>query len=227
MKNVLMTMVMVLICGCLYDNNDDGQYKIGVVADSNSVVAPDIRISWVTVVESSLPTVFAQKNGARTEEPLAWQNGALIGFSCVRPFNGQWGTVEAGVAWARQMVIYNAVDAIFLAVGTNDLEGDLATPEQVIQCYKDVKAVADEANLAFFVATTPPVYDPFPDAASWNVTIDALNELVRENFDPRFIVDFHNGFTPDMYLDTDGRHLNDIGEQLRAQRAQTVIEALE
>jgi hypothetical protein len=210
-----------LLCnGCLIDRNNDGTYQIGIIADSNTSLS-GARTSWVTFIEneSLLPNLHVLREKAVTLEPVAWNSAALVGFSCVAEFNGK----EAGVAWTNSMV-KGGVDAIVSALGTNDLKGEFATPGEVVGCYLDMQAAAASSNVPFFVATTPPVYPPYPDAEHWNDLTSQLNALVRATFVG--VIDFDTGFTPDMYLEGGGgRHLNDAGEHLRAERVVAVIKA--
>ena len=49
-----------------------------------------------------------------------------------------------------------------------------------------------------------------------------LNDAIRAAFPADHLVDFWTGMTPDLFL-PDGKHLNDAGQQLRAQRAVAVV----
>jgi GDSL-like lipase/acylhydrolase family protein len=209
-----------LCSGCLVDRNHDGNYQVGIIGDSNTSLGGS-RTSWVTFVEdeSLLPQVHALSGRSMTLEPTVWSSAAIVGFSCVANFNGK----ESGVAFTTSAV-NGGVDAIVSALGTNDLVGQLATPEEVVSCYRDMQAAAAIGNVPFFVATTPPVYPPHPDADYWNGLTSQLNALVRATF--KGVIDFDTGFTPDMYLDDGtGLHLNDAGQHLRAERVVAAIKA--
>ena len=64
----------------------------------------------------------------------------------------------------------------------------------------------------------PPIYSPDPDAAALSAAVDRLNTMIRQTFG-EYVIDFHDGFTVDMFDDPRGVHLNDLGQGLRAQRA--------
>ena len=73
-----------------------------------------------------------------------------------------------------------------------------------------------------FVALVPAVHPPFPDPVAKNALIDQTNTLLRAAFPVDRIVDFHDGFTAELYA-PDGLHFNEAGQQKRAERA---VEAL-
>jgi hypothetical protein len=205
------------------DRDGDGSYRLTAIGDSNTVPEADYRsrTSWVDWFQTMnlLPQVQALKNGVETLENVVWTNGAVRGWSCVSTLLGS----NDGLVWIGSSYD-NHADGVVVAAGTNDLEGFNATPQDVVNCYLGMQSAAEMDGLDFFVATTPPVYPPYPDADTWNELTSQLNALVRLTFDAKIVIDFDTGFTPDMYLSTgNGRHLNDIGEQLRAQRVAIVV----
>ncbi|HUL99170.1 MAG TPA: GDSL-type esterase/lipase family protein, partial [Mycobacterium sp.] len=197
--------------------------NVTVIGDSNSAPLQS-RISWVERIqnENLLPQVHAVANGTQELADVEWFNSAIVGWACV----GTWWGINSGLAWVGSASTQS--DVIVVSAGTNDLQAFGATPQEVLDCYGNMQDAATMANVAMFVATTPPVYPPYMnaegDAAYWNQQISALNTLVRASFDPAQVIDFDTGMSPEMYLG-DGRHLNDTGQQLRAQRVATAIKA--
>ncbi len=208
--------------GLLTDHDSDGEYRIFVIGDSNSADngpnGPLPRTSWVgwTQRDGLLPRIQALLDDeVEASEKVVWKNGAISGWSCV-------GTTPSGknngLAWMFA-ALWNHADAVIVSAGTNDLQVFNATPRAVVDCYQQMQASAAEAHMAFFVATTPPVYPPYPDAAASNHVIGELNALIRATFDPRIVIDFDSGFTADMFPPIgNGRHVNDDGQKLRARR---------
>lgn len=217
--------LLLLSAGCLEDVDANGTYTIAVIGDSNSA-ALDWRTTWVQLVQDDhlLPELRVASGDAVVTVPVAWDNASLVGFSCV----GELAGLSRGFTYATA-AIYNHADAIVLALGTNDLQSDVAPapPADVVACYRAVAAAAEKAGVSLFVATTPPVYPPWLNgtggAEYWNAETAALNARVRAAFDPSRVIDFDSGFTADMYVD--GRHLNAVGQQLRARRAARTIAA--
>ena len=209
------------------DRDGDGTYRMSAIGDSNTVAYANAlpRTSWVDWFQTMalLPQVHALSNGIVTLENVVWTNSAVVGWACVGTFFG----LNKGLAWIGSSG-GNHADGVVVAAGTNDLENFSATPQDVVNCYLAMQSAAEIDGIDFFVATTPPVYPPYPDADTWNEVTSQLNALVRATFDPKIVVDFDTGFTADMYLPTgNGRHLDDTGEQLRAQRVAAVLGAVQ
>lgn len=213
--------------GFLTDMDLDGKYRIFVIGDSNTADTGSAalgRTSWVGWIQRDdlLHKVRALLNErVEASEDVVWMNGSLPGWACVSTFwGGNSGLAEIHVASLHQ------ADAVIVSAGTNDLQVFNATPQAVVDCYRNMQAAAAEAHMAFFVATTPPVYPPCADAESWNQASSELNALVRSTFDPRIVIDFDSGFTADMFpANGNGRHVNDDGEKLRARRVADTLSA--
>lgn len=229
---VLFCFLCMLLTGCLTDYDADGSYRLTVAGDSNSSMdsMAEFRTSWVNWLQSEnlLPQVHALKNGTETRENLVWSNGSVVGWSCVGTTT--WGA-NNGLAWVNSAHINNHADGILVVAGTNDLLGEGAMPQDVINCYLNMQAAAEADNMDFFVATTPPVYPPWSNgliasADDANALIDQLNALVRSTFSASVVVDFDSGFyDTSLYLNGMGLHFNDTGQQMRAQRVLTMLKA--
>ena len=211
----------------LRDLDLDGKYRIFVAGDSNSSESGSAalgRTNWVAWIqrEDLLPKVRALLNErVEASENVVWMNGSVPGWACVGTF---WSLNNSSVA--SDMAANNQADAILVTAGTNDLQSFNATPQTVVDCYRTMQVAAARVGMAFFVATTPPVFPPFPNADSWNQTIGELNALIRATFDPRITIDFDSGFTADMFPAIgNGRHINDDGEKLRARRVTDTLTA--
>ena len=209
----------------LTDVDRDGKYRIFVIGDSNTAdTRASGRTSWVGWIQRNhmLHKLRVRLNERReASEDIVWFNGAINGWACVSTFwGGNFGLVEI-----RQAAKHQA-DAVIVTAGTNDLQMHHASPQAVVDCYRNMQAAAAEAHMAFFVATTPPVYPPYADAEAQNRASSELNALIRATFDPRIVIDFDSGFTADMFPPRgNGRHLNDEGEKLRARRVAKTLTA--
>ena len=209
----------------LTDVDRDGKYRIFVIGDSNTAdTAKSKRTSWVGWIQRDhlLHKIRVRLNAKReASEDIVWFNGAINGWACVSTFwGGNFGLVEI-----HQAALHQA-DAVIVSAGTNDLQMHHATPQAVVDCYRNMQAAAAKAHMAFFVATTPPVYPPYADAEAQNRASSELNALIRATFDPRIVIDFDSGFTADMFPPIgNGRHLNDDGEKLRARRVAKTLTA--
>jgi lysophospholipase L1-like esterase len=210
----------------LIDNDNDGIYRISVAGDSNSADGPmgKWRTSWVGWIQKEhlLRHVRVLRVGSGTAGPenVDWSNGSIPGWSCIK---ARWGA-NNGQVWVGSSANGHA-DAIIVAAGTNDLGGPSVTPEQVVECYSGMQSEARQRGIAFFVATTPPVYPPYPDSGAYNERIKTLNALIRSTFDPGAVIDFDSGFSREMFLAAGGQHLNDAGQKLRAERVAAALSA--
>lgn len=212
--------------GCLVDGAHNGQPADGVVrvaclGDSNTwpfeyFTSPPFppHDRWCEKLETllttpPLPTTFPANTSAETRN--YGMGGATV---CTWwPPSLPWGNglFQAEQAFAEQ------ADMVVAAFGTNDLRFGF-TPQQVVECYQAIHDAAATNGTLMLVALTPPVYPPMPDPAALNAQIDTLNTLLRARFQSFEILDFHDGFTSDLFI-ADGLHLSDAGQDLRAARA--------
>ncbi len=210
----------------LKDRNADGVYRVTVIGDSLSANRPH-GVNWVDLIqhEQSLVRMNVWRVAGWTSESVEWENPSFQGMSCAGELFGR--RVPAALA---ESAIGNGADAIIVALGTNDLQRDHASADQIIGCFREIEALARRSNVPTFFATTPPVYPPYHDslgdAEYWTAQTAHLNAAVRSSFDPRFVIDFDSGFSAEHYL-PDGRHLNETGQHLRAERAVAALRAAE
>jgi len=112
----------------------------------------------------------------------------------------------------------DAVDAVILAYGTNDLLSAGAKPEDVGRAYSRLRERAHAAGVDVFAALTPPVQPPARDI---NPEIAELNELLAELFPSSRIIDFWSDMSPEDYVDA--VHLGDSGQAKRARAARDAL----
>lgn len=191
---------------CLVDFDQDATMRIGCAGDSNTL-GPD---AWCERAAPLMPVATVVKGAEVLVEPTQFVKRGFVGAPVCQ------GIGEAFAA----MLVEQGADVVVAAFGTNDLIAHGHTPAEVVDCYEATRDFLGQRQL--FVALTPPVHPPFPDAAAHNLLIDELNALLRAAFPAERIVDFHDGFTPDLYA-SDGLHFNAAGQQKRAERA---VEAL-
>jgi len=201
-------LVMLLVCsgcqsGCLVDYDADSTLRIGCAGDSNTL----LNDSWCERAAALMPQARAIRG---TEigviEPTAWAKHAVVGQPAC----------NHGAIDMAEPLVNDGADIIIVALGTNDINGWGIPPKTVVGCLEDLQAFLGMRQL--FVALTPPVNPPVVNAAAKNVLIDDLNTRLRTAFPTASIIDFHDGFTVDLFY-PDGVHLNPAGQQLRAERA--------
>lgn len=123
------------------------------------------------------------------------------------------------------------VDVVLLAFGTNDLEarpdGTLrAQPAEIVDQYNRLARRARSRGVVPLVATTPLVW-PHRRTKEFvrdPALIAETNERLAEVFPERGLLEFHDGFGWEDYLDH--LHLNARGQDRRAQEARRALEEL-
>ena len=110
-------------------------------------------------------------------------------------------------------------DLVIMAFGTNDYLQ--SSPGEVLQCYRDVAQRARKDGVHYRVATTPPVFGN----ERRGLFVGRTNALIREALP---YVEFHEGFDDPrfFFFPDDPIHLNESGQELRAQRAMRAVEEL-
>lgn len=181
------------------DVDGDGVYRLGCVGDSNTSLLAGFT-KWCEIIRNTLSDPdFAVINVA--------ENGATVNLNLRF-------TSDATMQMAD--VLQRSPDVLILAFGTNDIfQG--RTPQQIHDRYVEQQAAADAAGVPLFVATTPPIIG-CPNCVS---RIAAGNDLLRTTFAGR-VIEFHTGFAAEHFIQ-DGYHCNDLGQQLRAERALQVL----
>lgn len=203
-------MLLLLLCasGCLIDYDTDGTTRIGCAGDSNTAGTN----SWCDRAQVLMPSFPVIKYpDIAVPEPLQFLKRAFIGYPACN--NG-------AVDLSTYLVETLDADIVIVALGSNDLIAFGYTPAEVVACIEAAETYLGDRQL--FVALVPAVYAPYPNPAAKNALIDETNTLLRAAFPVDRIVDFHDGFTVDLYA-SDGLHFNEAGQQKRAERA---VEAL-
>jgi alpha-tubulin suppressor-like RCC1 family protein len=190
--------------GRIRDRDGDGRISVACLGDSNTQPAPTRPRTWCEGLLDHLPadrwrTVNRGEGGA-----TAVEFGSLI-------FAGEH---------LDYAVENDAVDAVILAYGTNDLVFARASPEEVGQAYARLRRRARAAGVDVFAALTPPVQ---PSAREINAEIVELNELVAQLFPESRIIDFWSDMSPEDYVDA--VHLGESGHAKRALAAREALSA--
>lgn len=207
-KRLAVLLVLVCAAGCLVDYDTDGTTRIGCAGDSNTAGVN----SWCDRAQVLLPEFRVVRHpDVGVLEPVQFIKRAFIGYPACN--NG-------AVDLSTYLVETKQADVVVVALGSNDLIAFGYTPAEMVACLEAAETYLGQRQL--FVALVPPVYAPYPNVAANNALIDQTNTLIRAAFPIDRVVDFHDGFTVDLYA-PDGLHFNEAGQQKRAER---VVEAL-
>jgi alpha-tubulin suppressor-like RCC1 family protein len=186
----------------LRDRNGDGRIVIGCLGDSNTWRTPARPRGWC--------------------EHLA-ELAAGRGWSFVNRAEGGATVVESGsMILAADHLDYalenDAVDAVILAYGTNDLVRVRAAPAEVAAAQARLRARAHAADVDVFVALTPPTRNG-AEAAE----IAELNDLLAQQLPASRIIDFASGFDDADFFDE--VHFGERGHDKRARAAWAALSA--
>ncbi len=175
------------------DVNGDGIYRLGCVGDSNTVHLAT-RAGW------------CERLRARIGDPDFEVVNVAVAGATVTPNL----LFDSDATQQMEEVLLHAPDAVVLAFGTNDVfQGRSALA--IHDAYLAQEATSQQAGIAFYVATTPPIGTcPCP-------AIGLGNMMLHETFGDRAL-EFNDGFTSE-YFGPDGYHLSELGRELRAERA--------
>jgi lysophospholipase L1-like esterase len=190
--------------GTIRDRDGDGRITVACLGDSNTQSTPSMPRPWCERVAEHAP-------------PAGWK---LVN-------RGEAGATAVGfrsLILADEHLDYavenDAVDAVILAYGTNDLLIARSPPEEVALAYGRLRQRARSAGVDVFVALTPPVEPPIRDV---NPEVRELNSMIAKLFPASRIIDFWSGMAPEDY--TDGLHLDASGHAKRALAAWRVLSA--
>ena len=177
------------------DVDGDGVYRLGCVGDSKTSLLAGFT-KWCEIIRNALfdpdfAVINVAENGATVNPNLRFTSDATMQMADV---------------------LQRSPDVLILAFGTNDVfQG--RTPQQIHDRYVEQQAVAGAAGIPVFVATTPPIIG----CQNCTSRIVSGNDLLRKTFAGR-VIEFHTGFAAQHFIE-DGYHCNDLGQQLRAERA--------
>lgn len=192
MKNFIVTLGVL---GCLFlsscvatDVDGDGYIRIYCLGDSNT------KADWPLVgVHRWCEYAAALRPTAGMGLPAIWTNVSIIGGSA-------WlsGTIET------QAALDGHADVVVLALGTNDA----GIGRTVTDVVTDLQTMhnAQPAGVLVLVGLLPPITGAHP------VDVTPYNAAIKAAF-PYNWVDFYTNMTT-----TDGVHVDDVGQHLRAQK---------
>jgi lysophospholipase L1-like esterase len=188
--------------GChVGDVDGDGTITVACVGDSNTLFWSEPR--WCELLAERVPRL---RTGLFRKLPTKFRNFAWGGMTvCPHPRDDSpWGMRQLEAARAAH------ADVVIAAFGTNDVRALHRSAEEIVDCYR--RLVDAAAPVPVVVALTPPTQPPEPDA---NPAIDEVNQRLRAAFPAGRLLDFHDGFGPELF-DADGIHLNAGGQARRA-----------
>jgi lysophospholipase L1-like esterase len=195
---------------CIWDVNKDGTIVIACLGDSNTsypffgnyceqIAAAHPNIKLINYAVPGAKAVGGTNDGA------AQIAAADVGD----PANGK-----------------PPADFVVLAFGTNDIGGNGAiTATEMADRIDTLKAAASAAGMVPFVASIPPRFvaraletDPCTPNPGASPVIAAADVLIQQRIDPLWFIDFYTGVTCPAHFYTDGVHINQAGQDLRAAR---------
>jgi lysophospholipase L1-like esterase len=200
---------------CLWDVNEDDTLVVACLGDSNT--------SW--------PWFGGYCESVAAEHPdVVVLNYAVPGSRAIGgAFDGL-----AQIEWAATgdpAAGKLPADVVVLAFGTNDIGHDGAiTAEEMADRIDALKAAATALGMPAYVASIPPRFlgratdaSPCTPNPAATPVIEAANALIRRRTWPRWLVDFHSGFTCPAHFAVDGVHFNQAGQDLRAARVDELL----
>jgi alpha-tubulin suppressor-like RCC1 family protein len=190
--------------GRIRDRDGDGRLTVACLGDSNTQRTSALPRTWCEALRDHLPA-------ARWRTVNRGEGGATA---------VEFGSLVLAGEHLDYALENDAVDAVILAYGTNDLLRAGAAPKDVGEAYARLRARARAAGVDVFAALVPPVRPLIPDI---NPQILELNELLAELFPAERIVDFWSDMTPEDYAD--GLHLDASGQAKRARAAADALSA--
>jgi len=188
----------------LRDRNGDGRIAIACLGDSNTQPLERGPRKWCEILAD-----LAASRGWRVV------NRAEGGATAVR-----FGSLITGDEQLEYALREDAVDAVILAYGTNDVRLPDATTERVMFNYTSLWRRAYEAGVDVFAALTPPTRSNPPETLA---AITHLNTLLQQTFPPSRVIDFFSGVAETDF--DDELHLGAAGQRQRAERAYAVLAA--
>jgi alpha-tubulin suppressor-like RCC1 family protein len=190
--------------GRVRDRDGDGRITVACLGDSNTQPTPALPRTWCERLLDQLP-------GERWRTVNRGEGGATA---------VEFGSLILAGEHLDYALESDAVDAVILAYGTNDLVFAGASPEDVARAYARLRERARAAGIDAFAALTPPVQPP---ERAVNSAIAELNGLLAEVFPDSRIVDFWSDMSPEDYVDA--LHLGESGQAKRARAARDALVA--
>lgn len=210
-SGVVGALLLIVACsrGPALDQNHDGRLVVACVGDSNTS-----RLGG---------PLWCERLGERARPP-GWEpcNMSQPGARIVndgatwhdRPLWGGW-YLRAALERCRP-------DVVILALGTNDLM--MRSAEETLPAFVDAVATIEAEHVLPLVALVPPFQASPSGLAARNAEVERLNRLLEARF-PGRTVDFFSAMTQGDY-DPDGVHLNDRGQEKRAEAAWAALRRL-
>jgi len=191
--------------GGLVDRNGDQVFRYACIGDSNAWEWGGINPirTWCGNTPDHVPSVsVVGPDGATYPAPVRRTNQARIGATlCAPPANYPY-RVD-GTAQLETTIARGDVDAVVIALGTNDSERGV---KKMKDCMKRLVDRAESAGLQVFVATIPPNF--------LNAAMDKkntkVNTWIRKTY-PDSYIDFNAGFPQALFKD--GIHFNAAGQE--------------
>jgi lysophospholipase L1-like esterase len=190
--------------GRIRDRDGDGRIAVACLGDSNTQPTPAMPRTWCERLRDHWPDGRWRAVNRGEGGATAVEFGSLV-------------LADEHLDYALEN---DAVDAVILAYGTNDLVSAEAEPMDVVRAYAWLRQRARAAGVDVFIALTPPVQPPESDL---NGEVVALNERLAELFPGSRIVDFWSRMTPEDYADS--VHLAPSGHAKRALAAWKALSA--
>lgn len=179
------------------DANGDGVWRVACLGDSNTATFQLAPRKWCEYLQDLA-------DDALFETVNISHRGATVNPQTNNP---TWEDAFLHTAVATQA----AVDAIVSAYGTNDLLQSYS-PTDFVEAHRQHAATAASGGIPVYYAATAPIIGA--SSQSWS---REANDLLRLEF-PERSPEFFEGFVFEEHH-SDGLHLNDAGQHLRAERA--------
>jgi len=190
--------------GRIRDRDGNGRLAVACLGDSNTQRTPALPRTWCERLGEHLPAERWRVVNRGESGATAVDFRSLI-------------LADEHLDYALEN---DAIDAVILAYGTNDLLISGAQPKDVAYAYARLRQRARAAGVDVFVALTPPVRPPVRDV---NPEIVELNALLAELFRGSRTIDFWSGMSPEDFVD--GLHFGESGHAKRALAARNVLSA--
>jgi len=209
------------------DRNRDGEIVIACLGDSNTASG------WQAGVDGGFPSEYGwcEQLSPLLEDSRVRVLNFGIGGATMSPnplrSKPEIGVFLSGLEQLDYALVTEPIDVVMAAFGTNDVvlpHG--GRPEDIVDYHNRAFRRARSHGLLAFVATVPPAFLN-PKTGRIHRPLDAIrltNELLRETFPRRVLLDFERNMRRQKYLDH--LHMNAAGQAVRAREARRRLVAL-